>query len=132
MRKVLIAVVVIGALGGAGAGFWMMKASGNADFGKASPSADAADIPIDWFLTEGELSLGNAEIRTPAGVNVRLAVDSDAADLLVIDGLGVRAPLLADQESIVRFLAYKTGRYNIVLQSTGQTLGTLEIYQPSE
>lgn len=131
MKKAIIAIVLIAALGGGGFALWSMN-GGGASYGKAAPVAGVASIPYAWFLTEGELSLGNAEIRTPIDVNVRLSVDSDNADTLIIKNLGIKAPLLADQETDVHFHAHKLGKFDIVLKSTGQALGTIEIYQPQD
>lgn len=128
MKAVIIALVVLLAAGGGGYYYLNSGASQGSDLGKAAPSADAADVTFEWFLTEGELSLGNEEIRAPKGINVILAIDSDAADSIEISGLGVRAALAADSMTPIRFHAYKSGRYQVRLDSTGRAIGSLEIY----
>lgn len=132
MKKVTTTILLILVVVAAAAAWWLWgQGSNTAGQGAAAPQAGVADIPMDWFLTEGELALGNENIRTPQGVNVLLKVDSDDADHLFIKGLNVQKDLLPDQVTEIYFNAHKLGHFEIMLKSTGSKIGSLEIYQPA-
>ncbi|MGJ8668374.1 MAG: hypothetical protein ACSHXK_02700 [Oceanococcus sp.] len=129
MNKISGAILAVTLVAGGGTAYYISQSQSQTDFGAASPRVDSADISIDWLLSEGELTLGNQEIGTPLGVNLKLLVDSDRADSIEIEGLGVRMPLAADAITTIHFNAHKAGRFPIRLSSTGEALGRV-IVQP--
>lgn len=125
MNKLIGATAALVVLLGAGAAYYFSQMNTQGNYGPAAPRTDAADVPVDWLLSEGELALGNQNIMTPVGVNLKLLVDSDKADAIEISGLGVRTDLAADAVTPVYFNIYKSGQFAVRLSSSGEILGRI-------
>ena len=59
---------------------------------------------------------------------VTLTVVSDRADELHVHGYDLQLKLEPNQAQTVKFVAKRTGRFNIELHKSGAELGVLEIY----
>jgi hypothetical protein len=61
------------------------------------------------------------------GSIVRLRVGPQDADHVVVDGLGVRAPVGPGTTSVVEFVADSPGSWPVRLDPSGVRIGTVEV-----
>src|SRR4051812_40493357 len=88
-----------------------------------APSAPAA--PADGQV-QGTLP-ATAPLVAGVGSIVRLRVGVQDADHVVVDGLGVRAPVGQGTTGVVEFVADSPGSWPVRLDPSGVRIGTVEV-----
>jgi len=68
-----------------------------------------------------------APLVAQVGSVVRLRVGSQDADHVVVDGLGVRAPVGPGTTGVVEFVADSPGNWPVRLDPSGVRIGTVEV-----
>ena len=91
----------------------------------ATPSASA-----NLIVRRGQLVQGPTRLVVAHGSKVTLAVDSDLADSLRIDGYNLATPVMPGQPVLLSFLAERPGRFAYRLGRTGREIGVLEVGPP--
>jgi hypothetical protein len=74
----------------------------------------------------GELPAART-IRARLGDAVSISVRPAVADTALIDALGLRAEASPDLPGVLEFVATTPGRFPVVLEGTGQRLGTVVV-----
>ncbi len=69
----------------------------------------------------------SAPLVADIGSIVRLRVGAENADHVVVDGLGVRAPIGPGTTGIVEFVADSPGSWPVRLDPSGTRIGTVEV-----
>jgi hypothetical protein len=75
---------------------------------------------------EGKLP-ATAPLVAEVGSVVRLRVGSQDADQVVVEGLGVRAPVGPGTTGVVEFVADSPGNWPVRLDPSGVRIGTVEV-----
>jgi hypothetical protein len=70
---------------------------------------------------------GDRTIRARVGDAVTVAVSTQEPDEAAIDDLGISATTSADVPGMLEFVAEAPGRYDVLLQGSGKTAGTIVI-----
>jgi hypothetical protein len=83
----------------------------------AAPVAQAVDGTLP----------ATAPLVADLGSIVRLQVGAQNADHVVVDGLGVRAPVGPGTTGIVEFVADSPGSWPVRLDPSGTRIGTIEV-----
>lgn len=90
----------------------------------------ARDATYELIVSRGQLVSGPRLIRVEHGEKITLAVQSDLADALRVDGYNLATPLAADQPVLLTFTAEQPGRFAFRLARTGRELGVIEVLPP--
>lgn len=91
----------------------------------------ARETTYELIVSRGQLVSGPAVIRVEHGEKVTLAVQSDLADALRVDGYNLATPIAADQPVLLTFTAEQPGRFAYRLARTGRELGVIEVLPPT-
>jgi hypothetical protein len=91
-------------------------------------AADNNPPTISLVVKGGQVVAGPQVYRLKRDDDVTLDVVSDQADELHVHGYDLQIKLEANQRRTVKFVAKRTGRFNIELHKSGAELGVLEIY----
>jgi hypothetical protein len=75
---------------------------------------------------EGALP-ASAPLVAQLGAIVRLRVGAEGSDHVVVDGLGVRAPIGPGTTGLVEFVADSPGSWPVRLDPSGVRIGTVEV-----
>ena len=98
---------------------------------KETPQAPVFPAPSVARDVAGRAVEGTVPATAPlvayVGEIVRLRVGEGVADHVVISGLGVRAPVGPGTTGLVEFVADSPGRWPVVLDPSGQRIGTVEV-----
>ena len=89
------------------------------------PAPDTLAAPSSGAV-EGTLP-ARAPVVADVGTIVRLRVGSENADHVVVDGLGVRAPVGPGTTGVVEFVADSPGSWPVRLDPSGTRIGTVEV-----
>ena len=93
--------------------------------------APVRDATYELIVSRGLLVSGPTLIRVEHGEKVTLAVQSDIADALRVDGYNLATPIGADQPVLLTFTAEQPGRFAYRLARTGRELGVIEVLPSS-
>ena len=91
----------------------------------AAPTASA-----NLVVRRGHLVQGPTRLAVVHGSKVMLAVESDLADSLRVDGYDLAVPIRPGQPVLLSFLAERPGRFAYRLGRTGREIGVLEVGPP--
>ena len=91
----------------------------------AAPSKSA-----NLVVRRGQLVQGPTRLAVVHGSKVTLAVESDLADSLRVDGYDLAVPIMPGQPVLLSFLAERPGRFAYRLGRTGREIGVLEVGPP--
>jgi hypothetical protein len=89
------------------------------------PAPNALAAPAGTSV-EGTLP-AQAPLVADVGSVVRLQVAATHDDHVTISGLGVRAPVGPGTTGVVEFVADSPGRWPVVLDPSGERIGTVEV-----
>jgi hypothetical protein len=88
-----------------------------------APRASSAPTPR---AVEGAVP-ASAPLVAQLGAIVRLRVGAEGSDHVVVDGLGVRAPIGPGTTGMVEFVADSPGSWPVRLDPSGVRIGTVEV-----
>jgi hypothetical protein len=88
--------------------------------------APTATTPPATRAVEGTLPAATPLVAQ-LGAIVRLRVGAEGSDHVVVDGLGVRAPVGPGTAGIVEFVADSPGSWPVRLDPSGVRIGTVEV-----
>jgi hypothetical protein len=89
------------------------------------PAPGTTPAPTEQTV-EGKLP-SSAPLVAGVGSIVRLQVGAEDADHVVVDGLGVRAPVGPGTTGVVEFVADSPGSWPVRLDPSGVRIGTVEV-----
>jgi len=89
------------------------------------PAPGTAAAPVEPAV-QGKLP-STAPLVAEVGSVVRLRVGSEDPDHVVVDGLGVRAPVGPGTTGVVEFVADSPGSWPVRLDPSGVRIGTVEV-----
>jgi hypothetical protein len=69
----------------------------------------------------------NAPVAADVGDIVRLRVESEEPDRVLVSGLGVSAPVGPGSEGVVELVTDQPGRWTVRLDPSGTPIGVLEV-----
>lgn len=96
----------------------------------ASQRVGAPTTAAKLVVRRGQLAQGPSRIAVAHGSWVTLAVETDLADSLRVDGYQLAAPITPGQPVLLSFLAERPGRFAYRLGRTGREIGVLEVSSP--
>ncbi len=82
---------------------------------------------VNLVVTNGVVTGVPDVVEVKINAPVRLTVLSDTAAVLLVRGYDVRVQLTVGQPAQVEFLAGRTGDFDVVLESSGLVLTTLQV-----
>lgn len=96
----------------------------------ANPRVGTPTAAAKLVVRRDQLAQGPSRIAVAHGSRVTLAVETDLADSLRVDGYNLAAPIMPGQPLLLTFLAERPGRFAYRLGRTGREIGVLEVGAP--
>ena len=99
----------------------------------AAPASDEIAVPppvaasFDFVIKNGARTAGPVAMQAREGEDVEIKVTSDRPDELHIHGYDLHTPVKPNQPAALYFKATHSGRFEVELHQSGQSLGTLEV-----
>lgn len=85
-------------------------------------------VAVAWVLQSGRLVGGPSVIRVKRDDSVAIIIVSDRADELHVHGYNLVLRLDPNRQTVLRFVAMRTGRFSLELHPAGKEIGVIEIY----
>lgn len=132
MNKTSAFLIGIGILVLGFAGYWVLKPAPSTNSLDENPPLVQED-PISLFA-EGIFVYKKGTDYTPQVVKVEegkeviLSITSEIKDEAHLHGYDLSTGLEPSQEGVIKFIANKTGRFELELENSGVVLGFIEVY----
>ncbi len=122
MNKSSLAILLVGALLLAGL-FVVMKPAPD----PVAPLAEDQMQIVNFTVKDGQLAEGPATVAVTQGTHVTLRFISNLKDEAHLHGYDLSADLTPGETAQIRFIANKSGRFEIELHKSHTTVAALEI-----